>query len=415
MPAAFPSSLTLSQARRLVLRAQGIDRPPARAPRRGGVGRAAARLGVIQIDSVNVLTRAHYMPLYSRLGRYPREELDRLFSAPPRRLLEQWGHEACLVTPEVHRLLAPLRKGWVRRHLGSTEKKYPGVMDAVHRVIGEHGPATGREVQIHLAEEYPAPVRTGRGWWNWTAVKSAIELAFHGGSIASAGRTASFERRYDLVERLLPEEHLAEPPEEEAIAALTARSLVHLGLGTARSVADYYRLPVAPVAEALQELEEVGEVERVEVEGITAPVWKDPAAVVPRRATALTLLSPFDPLIFERRRTEQLFGMRYRIGIYTPGPKRTTGYYSLPLLMGENIVARFDLKADRKVGELLVNGAFLEKPFAARWPEEAEIAAAAAAELRRMADWLELGAVVVPEDAPGGGVTALRVAAHAVG
>nr|NLD41095.1 winged helix-turn-helix domain-containing protein [Actinomycetales bacterium] len=330
--------LTLSQARRLALRAQGVESPPPATLRRGAVARAAADLGVIQIDSVNVLARAHYMPLYARLGPYPREQLDSLFSHPPRRLLEQWGHEACLVTPEVHRLLAPLRNRWVERNLASIEERQPGIMDALHRVIGEHGPLTSREVQAHLEEEFPAPERGPGGWWSWSAVRSGLEVAFHDGTIASAGRNPSFERRYDLIERLLPAEHLAVPSRDDAIPALVRRSLRHLGVGTAHSIADYYRLRVAPVAAALAGLEVSGAAELVEIVEIRAPAWKDPAATIPRRATATTLLSPFDPLIFERRRTEELFGMHYRIGIYTPAPQRTTGYYSLPLLVGENIV-----------------------------------------------------------------------------
>ncbi|HHW82233.1 MAG TPA: winged helix-turn-helix domain-containing protein [Actinomycetales bacterium] len=406
--------LTLSQARRMALRAQGLEAPPRAPATKRTVTRAATGIGVIQIDSVNVLARAHYMPLYARLGPYPREHLDSLYSARPHRLLEQWGHEACLVTPEVHRLLAPLRKGWAERYLGNIEEEHPGVMDAVHQVVAAHGPLTAREVQHHLEEDFPAPAREPgqHGWWSWTACKKAIEFAFHGGTIASAGRNARFERRYDLVERILPAEHLHTPTREEAYAELTRRSLAHLGLGTAAAIADYYRLRVEPVTEELTRLEAEGEAELLEVEGIKAPVWKDPAATIPRRATATTLLSPFDPLIFERRRTEELFGMRYRIGIYTPAAKRTHGYYSLPLLVGETLPARYDLKADRTTSRLIVNGAFLEEPGAARWPSRAEVAAVAVGEFRKLAGWLGLEGVVVGEGANGEGIGDV---AHALG
>ncbi|MDO5495811.1 MAG: crosslink repair DNA glycosylase YcaQ family protein, partial [bacterium] len=394
------------------LRAQGVEKPPARAANKAAVTRAATGIGVIQIDSVNVLARAHYMPLYARIGPYERAHLDALYSNTPHRLIEQWGHEACLVTPEVHRLLAPLRKGWVDRYLSGTEAEHPGIMAAVHREVQDHGPLTAREIQQHLAEDFPAPAREPgqSGWWSWTAVKKAIEYAFHDGTIASAGRNASFERRYDLTERVIPAELLPTPSRAEAYAELTARSLRHLGLGTAHSVADYYRLRVEPVTAELEKLEAAGAAERIEVEGIRKPVWKDPAATIPRAATATTLLSPFDPLIFERRRTEELFGMRYRIGIYTPAPKRTHGYYSLPLLVGENIVGRYDLKADRKASRLLVNGAYLEEPFGARWPHPREVAAVAADELARLAGWLGLGGVVVGNAADGDGVEQLAYA-----
>lgn len=388
-----------------MLRAQGLERAPGEVTN-GAVQRAALRLGVIQIDSVNVLARAHYLPLYSRLGAYPRAELDRLFSNSPRSLLEQWGHEACLVSPEVHRLLAPLRARWASSYVAEVEARSPGVMDAIHRVIAEHGALTARQVQAHLLEEFPALPKGGGGWWSWSAVKEALEISFHAGTLASAGRNASFERHYDLVDRLVPKQR-TQPSVDEAIAELTLRSLRHLGIGTLASIADYYRLKRTPVAAALAELERTGLAERVVVTGLKAQMWKDPAATAPRAATATTLLSPFDPLIFERERALNFFGLHYRIGIYTPAPQRETGYYSLPLLMGEQITSRYDLKADRGSGVLLVNGAFAEPQWESNWPSEAAIVHAAVSKLRHLADWLGLGDVVVPDGAPGALVASL--------
>ena len=402
--------LSTSTARRILLRAQALDRPrPSTTPTRAALGRAAAKLGVIQVDSVSVFARAHYLPLYSRLGPYDRETLDGLYSNAPHVLLEQWGHEACLVTPDVHRLLAPFRSTWSEKVLTRVEEQRPGIVTEIERVIADEGPLSAREVDARLADHHRSgPRREGDpGWWNWNVTKHALEGLFHGGRLASAGRNRAFERRFELAERIAPG---APNAKEDAFRELVRRSLHHLGIGTAAWIADYYRLGTPPTKTILEELAAEGLAEPVTIEGVRAPAWRAPGASAARAATGATLLSPFDPAIFDRGRLHDLFGVHYRIGIYTPTAKRTSGYYSLPFLLGERIVARYDLKADRPSGGLLVQGAFSEAPGDGDWPAAAEIARAAATELRIAAKWQGLGDVVVPDGAAGDAADTTRKA-----
>lgn len=366
------------------------------------------RLGLIQLDSVNVFARAHYMPLFSRLGPYETAALDAAYGRKPRRLVEQWGHMACLVPPDVHQMVASLRRGWYQQpraqaEITAVEEAHPGILDRAREAVAEHGPLTARRFE-ELHGTIPAKVP---GMWSRSSGKAALEILWFGGDVVTAGRNAQFERIYDLPHRVLPQRDF---DRDEARRHLALRALRHLGIGTGRCLADFYRLKTAPTEEALRRLEREGLAERVAVDGWRGTVWKDPAAVVPRRATGSALLSPFDPLVFERTRLLTLFGMHYRIGIYTPAAKRTHGYYSLPFLMGERIVGRYDLKADRAAGKLLVNGAFLEPPQGDDWPTPADIARSVSEHLEAAAIWLGLSAVVVPGDAPGDGVESLTFA-----
>ena len=393
--------LTLAQARRVALAAQGLDRP------RPDVGsrvtlrhleRVVGRIGLLQIDSVNVLARAHLMPVYSRLGPYDVGLLDRAAAEPPRRLVECWAHVASFVPPTTYRLLEWRRRRYATEAWGSISGialSHSSVVAEIRDLIAERGPMTASQVHELYAADHP---RTRTEWgWNWTVAKRALEFLFFTGEVTAARRNAAFERCYDLTERVLPPHVLAAPPvaEDDAVRALVEISARAHGIGTLRCLADYFRLQQAPTRHAVDELVEDGVLLPVTVRGWDRPAYLHRDARRPRRATAAALLSPFDPLVFERRRLEELFGMRYRIEIYVKAPDRVHGYYVLPFLLGETLAARVDLKADRTAGVLRVLSAFAE-PGA-----PAHTAAALAAELRLMAGWLGLGDVVV--HAPGRG------------
>ena len=381
-------SLSLAQARRIALAAQGFAEPAAAGPpdvRR--LRRAAERLGVLQVDSVNVLLRAHYMPLFSRLGPYPMDQLDRLAGRAPRRLFEYWGHEASLLPVRLHphlRWRMELGHQWgIARWASERPDFVRWVLDEVR----DQGPLTAREI------EHDAP-RTKDHWgWNWSEVKKSLEVLFWEGKVAAARRNGSFERVYDLPERVLPGEvvNAPTPSRAEAHVELIRTAAAALGVATEPDLRDYYRLAPAESRAAVAELVEAGELQPVAVEGWRHPAYLSPGARMPRRVDAAALLSPFDPLIWERSRTERLFGFRYRIEIYVPAPKRVHGYYVLPFLLGDKVVARVDLKADRKTGVLRIPAAWAEPNGAA------DVPAALAGELRRMAGWLGLDEVAAPE------------------
>jgi len=387
--------LTLAQARRTALRAAGLDRARPGGPATARhVGAVVDRLGVVQIDSVNVFARAHLVPLYARLGAFDPALVDQAANRSPRRLVEAWAHMASFVRPETYRLLGWRRERYLHEAWGMVRdvplQHAPEVED-IRTLLKEEGPLTAQQVHARLGAEHPP--RPDEVWgWNWTVSKSVLEYLFFTGQAASAGRNGAFERRYDLVERVLPREVLAqpEPDEPDAVRALVATSIAALGVGTLRCVADYFRLRQAPAERALAELREEGLVEPVVVDG-WGKGWRHTGATVPRTASARTLLSPFDPLVWERTRVEALFGVRYRIEIYTPAPKRVWGYYVLPFLLGDRIVALVDLKADRQDGVLRVTAAHRVDGPAERVPEEL------AAELRDAAAWLGLGDVVVAD------------------
>jgi uncharacterized protein YcaQ len=398
------STLSLAAARRVALAAQGFgaDRDAA-SPDRRALRTMIERLGAVQIDSVNVLARAHTLPGFSRLGCYATADLDALAYAGRRRtLFEYWGHEASYLPVRLHPLLR-----WRMARASRGEGLYGGLaafgrdraalIAEVRREIADRGPLS--------AAELGHPHKGEGGWWGWSDGKRALEWLFWAGEVTTATRRGAFERVYDLAERALPRAVLdaPTPPEAEAQRALLRIAAEALGVATARCLRDYFRLPAEATKARIAELVEAGELLPVAVEG-----WRQPACLwhrarVPRRVEARALLAPFDPLIWQRERVEALFGARIRLEIYTPAEKRTHGYYVLPFLLGERIVARLDLKADRAAGVLVVRAAHAEGECTARGMLDPLIA-----ELRLLSRWLDLPAIAVE---PRGGL-ARPLAAH---
>jgi uncharacterized protein YcaQ len=379
--------LSLASARRIALAAQGFGRPRPEAVTARDLHRTVARLGLHQIDSVNVLARAHYLPAYSRLGPYDRGLIDRAAWGPrrERRLFEYWGHEASLLPLEMHPLLRWRMARAERGEIGwGSLKAYAGERRPEAEAILERIRAEGPLAASDFEEG-----RGRSGWWEWGDKKRALEWLFWAGLVTTATRRGSFERVYDLPERVMPAAILALPTPAEADAkrALVARASAALGIATETDLRDYFRLRPEETRVAVAELVEEGVLLPAEVEGWTRTAYLHRDARRPRRISAQALLAPFDPLVWERSRTERLFGFRYRIEIYTPAEKRLHGYYVLPFLLDEALVARVDLKADRQRSRLLVQRTTLE-PGA-----PAETKARLAAELGLMARWLGLEAV----------------------
>lgn len=379
-------SLSAQQARRIALAAQGFGKPRPEAPGARQVRDAARRLGVIQIDSVNVVSRTHYLPAFSRLGAYPRETLEAEAWGKKRSLFEYWGHEASLLPLESQPLfrwrMARAREGTMWAGLARFGRERADYIERIRDEIERRGPVTGGD--------FAEGPRGAPGWWSWSDGKRALEWLFWAGEITTRTRRG-FERVYDLTERALPRRitALPTPDEADAIRELVRASARAMGVATEADLRDYFRLPLTEARRAVAELVENGELEPVTVRGWRQPAYLEPGARKPRKVEGAALLSPFDNLIWFRERTERLFGVRVRLEIYTPAEKRTHGYYVLPFLEDEAITARVDLKADRQAGMLRVQSAWRE-------PEaEAATAERLMAELKTMAGWLGLRGVEI--------------------
>jgi uncharacterized protein YcaQ len=382
-------TLTAGQARRIALAAQGFA-----APRPDGeIGRrqllkTIERLGVVQIDSVNVVSRTHYLPAFSRLGAYPRPLLEEVAWGKKPALIEYWGHEASL-TPLATQPLLRWRMQDAHDGVGTWKgiarflRERRELIDRALAEIEARGPLAASELEVGL--------KGNGGWWGWSEAKRALECLFWTGELTTATRRSTFERVYGLPQKVLPRAILATPtpPRDEAQRALLRIAARALGVATERDLRDYFRMGLAETKARVAELVEGGDLLPVSVKGWREPAYLDPAARRPRRVEAHALLSPFDNAIWFRERTERMFGVRVRLEIYTPAHKRTHGYYVLPFLEGDALTARVDLKADREAGVLIVQASHAE-PWAT-----GDTPVRLAAELELMAGWLGLSEVRV--------------------
>jgi uncharacterized protein len=381
--------LTAAQARRVALSAQGFDvaRPTGRVTAKH-LHKALDRLKVIQVDSVNVLVRSQELPLFARLGAHPRslipDALDR------GELFEYWAHEAALVPvalrPHMGWRMQRARDGAMYSGLRQLAERRPDFVAGVLDEVRQNGPMVASSVSSFVGKS--------GSWWSWDDTKAALEYLFWVGDLSARRKANNFERVYGVPEAILPAHVMAQPAIDDATAQreLTLASIDALGVGTATDIADYFRQKNAPVKAILAELVTDGLVMKVDVDGWTEPGYSLPTVKVPRQVRARALLSPFDPMVWCRPRTERLFDFHYRIEIYTPAPKRTYGYYVLPFLLGDSLVGRTCLKADRANSTLMVNTAWVEPGH-----DHDHVAEALAGELHLMADWLELDDVSLPE------------------
>jgi len=370
-------SLSIGEARRIALAAQGFDRPPP------DPTALAKQVGAIQLDSVNVLVRAHYLPLFARLGPYPRDALDRAAWGARHTLFEYWGHEASLLPLQLWPLFEFRRQrartgSGTYRSIRRLAVEKPQLIASVEREIRERGPLG--------AGELTGQPRGSGGWWGWSEHKMALEYLFWSGRLTTAYRR-NFERVYDLTERVIPEKvrALAPPDEQTQRRRLLAIAASAMGVATARDLALYFRFSQADAKAAIAELAGEGALREVRVEGWKQPAWLARGARLPAEVPGASILAPFDSLVWDRARVERLFGFHYRISIYTPKHLRVHGYYVLPVRVGERLVARVDLKSDRAARALLMRGLHFEKGV-----KRGEVMPALNQKLRELATWLGL-------------------------
>ena len=379
-------SLSPATARRVALAAQGFGRPVPSTVGTRQLKSALARLSVLQLDSVNVYERSHYLPLFARLGHYEKSDLDRVTFAARSDYTEYWAHEAALI-PVTDWPLFRWRMQFWRDYYATHPEAWMHSNDAhiawVKAELAEKGPLAASQIEDDS--------RRGKtGWWDWSDTKRALEYLFRVGDVVSAGRTR-FERTYALPEQKIPLAVLnQEITEADAVRELLRKSAVAHGVGTVRDLADYYRVKQAPAKAAIDDLVEAGELLPVTVPGWKATGYLHRDARIPRRIETTALLSPFDPIVGERARAERMFGFHYRIEIYTPAEKRVFGYYTLPLLIDDQLVGRIDLKSDRQARVLRVQSAWREGAHHVDLERVVEL-------LRRIAAWQGLDGIAVAE------------------
>ena len=381
-------SLSIADARRIALAAQGFDtaRPKTKATQRH-VDALISRLGVIQIDSVNVLVRSQEMPLFARLGNHDRNAIPKATEA--QKLFEYWGHEAAHLPVDLHPLfrwkMDAARTGKVT-HWGLTSfyEENKAFVKRTLKHVATNGPTTSRELSTRTEKKGT--------WWDWDEAKVALEYLFLTGELMSRGRGSDFARIYDTPDRVLPQRiiDVATPSEHDARKQLLVRSAIAQGVATASDLADYYRQKLATVKPLIAELVEEGELREVAVDGWTEKAFVHRNAKLPKQLHATALLSPFDSLVWCRPRNERLFDFHYRIEIYTPKEKRKFGYYVLPFMVNGEMVGRVDLKADRVNSMFLAYSVHTEKGV-----KRSSINEALNAELRAMATWLQLDQVQI--------------------
>lgn len=387
------NNLSIAQARRIAITAQGFDRKrPKSAANIGHIRRVIRRLGVLQLDFVNVLIPAHYLVIYSRLGAYDRQRFNDLVYRRGE-FTEQWAHEASIVPMQLWPLLE-YRRNEYRPYANSPIMKLRGkdkyLAATLELVKNKGGPLTTQDLP-----QMAGPKRRP-GDWHRSMPRWALEHHFGSGKLAVADRLPNFQRVYDLPERLIdsqyrPGSHSREESQRELLR-LAAKAC---GIGTARDLGDYFRMSAKDVLPRLDELEDEGAISKVEVEGWAEPAYLARAARIPRSVSCAAILSPFDPLVWFRPRAERLFDFHYRIEIYVPESKRKWGYYVLPFLLDERIVARVDLKADRKNKQLLVLACHKEAEI-----DTDKSVAELARELHSLAGWLNLDRVKVSRRGP---------------
>ncbi|MFV0374772.1 winged helix-turn-helix domain-containing protein [Microbacterium sp.] len=388
----MPTTLSAADARRIALAAQGFGKTPSATP--AGTRRlrsALGRLKTLQIDSVNVFARSHYLPLYSRVGGYDPAALDRLLFRRGAPWVEYWAHVAAFVPREDWGLFAFRMQEWRERFArpDGFVARHGDIVDWVRAELADRGPLRPAQFDHDLRR------RAKGAWWDWDVVKQSLEHLWLIGEVAIAGRRG-FERMYALAEHVLSDAERTPVPAAEAVRELVGRAAAAHGIATAADISDYWRLrDRAAVAAAIGELVDVGDLEPVTVAGWTragrpVPAWRHRDATRPRRVSVTTILTPFDPVVWFRDRAERVFGFDYRIEIYTPAHKRRFGYYSLPVLMDDALVGRVDLKADRRRSTLLVQSAWWE-PGA----RPADAGERLAAHLRDAGRWQQLAEVSV--------------------
>lgn len=385
--------LSADQARRVAVSAQGLAEPkPRGAVTRAHLRRLISRIQVLQLDSVSVAVRAHYAPVFSRLGPYDREILDSAAwshsARSPRLLVEYWAHEAALMAVEDWPLLRWRMREYTHGRWGTEiVRKNPKLAENILATVAEHGPSTAGQIEAYMESE---PRGRKGPWWDRSDTKWVAEALWSSGALTTATRVG-FARHYDLSERVLPPEVFARDIDDaEAVRELVLRAAGALGVATEPDLRDYFRLNPKQSKPAVAALVAEGELEEVEVDGWSAPAYLRAGQTVPRVDRGTALLCPFDPLIFFRPRVERLFEFHYRIEIYTPQPKRQFGYYVWPFLLDGRLVGRVDLKAERTSDALNVVGAFVEPG-----QDPAVVAPRLATELQTMASWLGLGRVTV--------------------